>query len=109
MKYFCNFVKENIKAKDDILKLDSLLEIFSKKRNISIEKIENLLNSILIETKDYISKGCLNQDEEKMIVEITDRNDKIVRYKIEGIADVSGEIWWCRSCLGCFNRKMARR
>ena len=91
MKYFCNFVKENTKAKDDLLKLDSLLEIFSKKKNIYIEKIEILLNNFLIETKDFIFNSCLNQDEEEIVVEITDRNDKIVRrYKMEGIADVSG-------------------
>ena len=65
--------------------------MLSKKRNVSIEKIENLLNNILIETKDYIFNGCLNPDEEKMMVEITDRNDRSVRrYKIEGIVDVSG-------------------
>ena len=67
MKYFCNFVKENTKAKDDLLKLDSLLEIFSKKKNISFEKIENLLNNFLIETKDFIFNSCLNQDEEKLL------------------------------------------
>ena len=67
--------------------------MLSKKKNISIEKIENLLNNILIETKDFIFNGCLNQDEEKMVVELTDKNDKSVRrYKMEGIVDVSGEI-----------------
>ena len=55
-------------------------------------KIENILNNILIETKDFFFNGCLNQDEEKMLVEIADKNDKSVRrYKMEGIVDVSGE------------------
>ena len=67
--------------------------MLSKKKNISIEKIENFLNNFLIETKDFIFKGCFNQDEEKMVVELTDKNDKSVRrYKKEGIVDVSGEI-----------------
>ena len=64
--------------------------MLSKKRNVSIEKIENLLNNFLIGTKDFIF-NCLNQDEEEIVVEITDRNDKIVRrYNMEGFADVSG-------------------
>ena len=55
-------------------------------------KIENILNNILIETKDFFFNNCLNQDEEKMLVEIADKNDKSVRrYKMEGIVDVSGE------------------
>ena len=54
-------------------------------------KIENILNNILIETKDFFFNNCLNQDEEKMLVEIADKNDKSVRrYKMEGIVDVSG-------------------
>ena len=50
-----------------------------------------MLNKILIETKGFIFNGYYYQDEEKMVVEITDKNDKSWRrYKMEGIVEVSG-------------------
>lgn len=95
MKEFYSFIKENIRVKNEMdklpLNLDYFLDFFKQERKVSIESLENMLNIILVEKKDFIFYCYFRKDEEKMVVEITDKGDKSVSwYDKKGVVEIDG-------------------
>ena len=95
MKEFYSFIKGSVRGHNGRAKLplnlDYFLEFFKQKRKVSIEELKNMLNIILVENKNFIFYCYFRKDEEKMVVEITDKGDKGVSwYDKKGVVEIDG-------------------